>query len=63
MGSDEEGDPDRKPGDRQGRVSIPLPFEEAMRALLKVDPATVPAGPENGSGKPAKPRAKKQTKR
>jgi hypothetical protein len=27
--------------DDQDRVSIPLPFEEAMRGLLKVDPATL----------------------
>ncbi len=35
-------------------MKIDLPFEDAMRALLKVDPATVPVPPENGNGKPSK---------
>ena len=47
---------------RDERVKINAAFEDALRALLKVDPATVPAEP-NGNGKPAgKPRAKKPAK-
>jgi hypothetical protein len=54
---------DDSDGSRSGRqdekVAIPLPFEDAMRALLKVDPATVPAE-QNGKPekRPAKPRKK-----
>ena len=44
-----------QPQQRDERVSIPLPFEDAMRSLLKVDPATVPTEP---NGKPAKLPAK-----
>jgi hypothetical protein len=41
------------------RVSIPAPFEDALRALLKVDPARVPAEPYGKPEKqPAKPRKK-----
>jgi hypothetical protein len=55
--------PQRQPGQHDERVSLhPLDPREALKALLKVDPATVPAEPENGNGKrekrPAKPRKK-----
>jgi hypothetical protein len=51
-----------KSGQPDERVSLhPLNPVDALKALLKVDPATVPAEPENG--KREKPRAKKQTKR
>jgi hypothetical protein len=33
------------------RVSIPLPFEDALRAILQVDPDKVPTEPESGDGK------------
>lgn len=47
-------DAQRKPGSngtRDERVKIDAPFNDVMRALLKVDPATVPAEP---NGKPEK---------
>jgi hypothetical protein len=41
------------------RVSIPARFEDAVRALLKVDPATIPAEPNGKPEKrPANPRKK-----
>jgi hypothetical protein len=59
-------DTDRQPvepsGDqaepRNGKLSIPLPFDKAIRAALEVKPKG-----KVGNGKPAgKPRAKKQPK-
>jgi hypothetical protein len=41
-------------GRRNGRLSIPLPFDEAVKAALEVKPSPK---------KPRKPRAKKPAKR
>jgi hypothetical protein len=38
---------------RNGKLSIPLPFDEAVKAALKVEPSEKP---------PRKPRAKKSAK-
>ena len=47
---------DSEPGRRNGSLSIPLPFEEAVKAALEVKP-----NGKVGNGKPAgKPRAKKK---
>jgi hypothetical protein len=34
------------------RVAIPLPFEDAMRGLLAVDPEQLPDEPNRGNGTP-----------
>jgi hypothetical protein len=51
----------RTPKNRDERVSIPLPFEDALRGLLKVDPASVP-GEQDVNGKRGKPPAKQPKK-
>jgi hypothetical protein len=55
--------PDRdQPGNgkQDERVSIPLPFEDAMRGLLAVDPEQLPDEP---NGKPEKRPKKRETNR
>ena len=43
-----------EPSRRNGKLAIPLPFEEAVKAALEVKP---------GERAPKKPRSKKQAKR
>jgi hypothetical protein len=38
---------------REGKLSIPLPFEDALRAVLRVKPEPEPAKPEKSRRKAA----------
>jgi hypothetical protein len=44
---------------RNGRLSIPLPFEDALRAVLRVKPEPKPAKPKEPRRKAAPRRARR----
>lgn len=49
-----------EPQRRNGTLSIPLPFDDALEAAMEVPPESIPPVPKRA--KPAKPRKKKPAK-